>query len=129
MWLCRDQHADTPTYVAIKILMARETGINKVDFASGYLYRKVDSALGAQYTVPLLNQFESESSNGTHICLVYPVLGCTVNHARFIFDKAANAAGILRGICQQVVEAVAALHTNGICHAGKHSSRYFHKLH
>lgn len=63
-------------------------------------------------------RFISESPNGTHLCLVFPVLGPTVNQAALIFEEEQNGSSILRTISRSIVEALAILHRRGICHAG-----------
>ncbi|EFY87348.1 hypothetical protein J3459_015842 [Metarhizium acridum] len=62
-------------------------------------------------------QFNSESPNGTNLCLVYPVLGPTVDQAALIFEEEQNISSILRTISRSIVEALAILHRRGICHA------------
>lgn len=62
-----------------------------------------------------LDCFWIDGPNGTHLCLVYPVLGPPVSCLlrRFKYPDTT-----LRKIALQVVRGVAALHDLGICHGG-----------
>lgn len=124
VWLCRDQHADSPSYVAIKILIA---GKSETDSCGELLLAarltkekedidKVDK-VSQHFCLPL-KHFMSQSPNGTHLCLVYPILGPSVQEAASIFDGEVNDIGILQEISRQTVTALATLHSCGICHGG-----------
>jgi hypothetical protein len=81
IWLCRDQHADTPSYVAVKILIASEAekdSCGEVLLAAnltreGEAVEKVDKVPVGQHLCLPLKQFVSQSPNGTHIGLVYHI--------------------------------------------------------
>ncbi|OAA63476.1 Protein kinase-like domain protein [Niveomyces insectorum RCEF 264] len=107
--------ADVPTYVAIRILVASETDKNR-GFESKY-GKDVDNSPGWEHLCFPLRRFETSSPNGTHVCLVYPVLGPTVDNAERIFQDEEKSSDILRHISQQTVQALATLHTSRICHA------------
>jgi serine/threonine-protein kinase SRPK3 len=79
---------------------------------------QVDKTLVGQHLCRPLKQFLSQSPNGTHICLVYPVLGPTVRDVASIFDGQSNAIETLQDISRQSVSGLAALHSCGICHGG-----------
>jgi serine/threonine-protein kinase SRPK3 len=126
VWLCQDQHANTPSYVAVKILIASEAtkgNCGEVFLAAnltreGQGVQQVDKTLVRQHLCRPLKQFLSQSPNGTHICLVYPVLGPTVRDVASIFDGQLNAIETLQDISRQSVSGLAALHSRGICHGG-----------
>ncbi|KAF6826226.1 protein kinase domain-containing protein [Colletotrichum plurivorum] len=88
VWLCKDQHAKVSIYVSIKILVADDGEDGK--------------------------HFVSDSGNGRHLCLVYPVLGPTVD----LTIKLDREQGKHRfqDVAQQVVGALALLHGRKICH-------------
>lgn len=118
VWLCRDQNADTPAYVAIKILAASETGKDREGIIPSQLNGDAaKNTPGWQFICQPLKRFESQSPNGTHTCLVYPVLGTTVENAGLIFGEKEHTDSLLREVSRQTVEALAAIHTRGICHA------------
>ena len=126
VWLCRDQHADTPSYVAVKILIASEAekdSCGEVLLAAKLTkeiegVQKADKVPVGQHLCLPLQQFVSQSPNGTHICLVYPVLGPVVRDAADLFGGQVNAIEILQEISRQAVSGLAALHSRSICHGG-----------
>lgn len=120
VWLCQDQHSDTPSYVAIKIIVANETGKDSRELllAAQMNQEGIDQIPARRNLCLPLKQFTSQSPNGTHTCLVYPVLGPMVRHARDIFEEEDNTVEMLQNVSRQVVEALAFLHSCGICHAG-----------
>lgn len=127
VWLCQDQHADILSYVAIKILIASETERDScVDLLlADKLMREREGVADTVDKVPVgqllclpLKHFMVQSPSGTHICLVYPVLGPVVRDAADIFDEEVNAIEILQEISRQTVMALAVLHSHGICHGG-----------
>lgn len=117
VWLCRDQHADVPAYVAVKILVASETTTECRELITTSMKMKgLDNLPGGQHLCFPLAQFESQSPNGTHICLVYPVFGPASGDARRIFEGQENATEALRKLSRQAAEALGELHSRGICH-------------
>ncbi|KPM37032.1 hypothetical protein AK830_g9514 [Neonectria ditissima] len=118
VWLCRDQRVDTPAYVAVKILVASETESDSRELLlTGNLRKEgMDKNLAGKHLCLPLKQFSSKSPSGTHICLVYPVLGPPVRDAVKVFYGEENEIEILQSVSRQVVEGLAALHSLGICH-------------
>ncbi|KAL8987509.1 MAG: hypothetical protein Q9169_008692 [Polycauliona sp. 2 TL-2023] len=78
-------------------------------------------SVGKQHLVMLLDKFEIQGPNGTHDCLVLPLLGPSV------WQKAESyASGLLhpelaRKVARQVSEALAYLHSIGIGHGGSYT--------
>lgn len=104
VWLCRDVHA--AKYVAIKVMTADIDPQGLIDFAIPE----------SQYIAAPKDCFTVQGPNGTHYCLVLPLLGPQV----FQIWPQLNAVGSsLRKISRQVVEAMKFLHQNGICHGGE----------
>ncbi|KAL1871994.1 hypothetical protein VTK73DRAFT_1783 [Phialemonium thermophilum] len=62
-----------------------------------------------------IDDFIVHGPNGRHICLVYPVLGPSVDSVIKIFHHAPEKT--LRELSRQIVESLIALHDHGICHA------------
>ncbi|PNY23764.1 Uncharacterized protein TCAP_06303 [Tolypocladium capitatum] len=118
VWLCRDQHVDAPSYVAVKILVASEAERDSRELlVTAKLKREgMDKIPAGQRLCLPLKQFASQSPNGTHICLVYPVLGPVVRDAANIFDDEEGAIEKLQEVSRQAIVALAALHDRGICH-------------
>ncbi|KAG8411412.1 hypothetical protein J3458_015472 [Metarhizium acridum] len=116
VWLCRDQSKDRPVYVAVKIFQA---GLTETECRELLMFRLRDKGIDGpgHYLCLPKEQFNSESPNGTHLCLVYPVVGPTVDQAALIFEEEQNISSILRTISRSIVEALAILHRRGICHA------------
>lgn len=84
-WLCRDQHAEIPRYVDVHILTADESGAEEIATAKKIRDMcKDEPDLHRRLRLPP-RDFTSHSANGTHICLVYPVLGPQVEQAADIF--------------------------------------------
>ncbi|KFG83189.1 putative protein kinase [Metarhizium anisopliae] len=117
VWLCRDQSKDRPVYVAVKIFHA---GFAETECRELLMFKVKDEGIDHQEHHLCLpkERFISESPNGTHLCLVFPVLGPTVDQAASIFEEEQNSSSILRTISRSIVEALAILHRRGICHAG-----------
>ena len=121
VWLCSDVMSDMPRYVAVKIIMAEastkdcpELRLNKL-IELGF----DRDSLAEHFCLPL-DKFEIDGPNGLHYLLVYPVLGPSVSKLLNV-DKFGDPGKILRKICLHATEAMAALHSHGICHGGTYS--------
>ena len=128
VWLCRDTEIEDG-YVAVKVLMAREDAQCRELVVTDKL--KEGEVTSERVCLPL-RRFDLHGPNGRHICLVYPVLGPTVEHlakrGRDNDDDAEEegedddeqaSGATLREVSKQVVQALAALHERGICHGGE----------
>lgn len=112
-----------PNTLAVKVLMAKEIDnpCAELDMAKllGEVLSKADAA---QQRICLpLDQFQLQGPNGTHICIVYPVLGPPVNLYMKIFGEELKGADCARGVrrlLRKVVEALSILHKHNICHGG-----------
>lgn len=116
VWLCRDRNSSFPKYIALKVLMARastrdcrELRVNKLKEMS------IDQKAGGKHICVPLDSFWIDGPNGSHLCLVYPVLGPPVDSISKEFEDPAKA---LRKIASQAVLAMDLLHNHGICHGG-----------
>lgn len=125
VWLCVDQAAHPPTHVAIKIMREKTPEPHDGDELVKLALNKADERNRAffdarRYFCLAQREFTTQSSNGFHKCLVYPVLGPAVWMARNIFrDK----VELIRSIAKEVAEALTALHGLGIRHGGKFNER------
>lgn len=102
VWLVRS----AATFYALKILRAdvgQDTELEILQYIKGHA--------GHPNVLVLSESFQLEGPNGTHRCLVLPVLGPKV--------KDITLTGSLRhDICLQIAEALDFLHQIGICHGG-----------
>lgn len=124
VWLCKDQHAEAPTYVAIKILVADEGmafynfDLQLSAYLRGYALGEGD-ALGENLAAAQLRfprgHFDSNGPNGRHLSLVYPVLGPEVTWATKLFG---SKEGMVQQVARHAVEALLLLHRRGTCHGG-----------
>ncbi|KAL0929552.1 serine/threonine-protein kinase SRPK3 [Colletotrichum truncatum] len=118
VWLCRDENADTPTYVAIKILVASEVEHEnaEIKLAAALKKKGLDKIAAGQHLCLPQEHFISQSPNGQHICLVFPVLGPTVHDVTELFGPGESLPRTVQEISRHVVEALGVLHENGVCH-------------
>ncbi|KAK0704619.1 kinase-like domain-containing protein [Lasiosphaeris hirsuta] len=116
VWLCHDIQQETGQYFAVKILMA-DNSIE--DCPELRVYRLLDRGLGkseaaANLCLPVA-RFDIKGPNGRHFAIVYPVLGPQVSSLRCMLGKD-DPGRELRQVCFQAVQAMATLHSYGICH-------------
>lgn len=117
VWLCRDLDIETPTYVALKILMAEVSTTGCPELVQGGLLKVYQTEDGAGAICLFLDHFKLEGPNGTHFCFVYPVLGPKVSQGQL--RSSGDPDKTLREICRVTVQAMAFLHSKGICHGGE----------
>lgn len=113
VWLCRD--AVGARYIALKVLASELKSDDLPDLTLADLDQ---SHPGAKYITSLLDQFSLEGPNGSHYCLVLPILGpCVSPNLWERLDKDAGSA--LRRFAFQSTQALNFLHQNQICHGGE----------
>lgn len=117
VWLARDLHAGTPTYVALKILMAGASKVDCPELIQGKLLKDHQIEEGAGAICLFLDHFKLEGPNGTHFCFIYPVLGPKVSQGQL--RSSGDPDKTLRQICRVTVQAMAFIHSKGICHGGE----------
>lgn len=117
VWLCRDLSIEYPTYVAVKILMAESSNDNCRELrVTRFGMLDLEKDPGGQYICLPLDSFKIDGANGTHVCLVYPVLG---PEACLLLQPHDDSGKHLRNLAFQAVQAMSALHSHGICHGGE----------
>ncbi|KAL9578020.1 MAG: hypothetical protein Q9212_005993 [Teloschistes hypoglaucus] len=125
VWLARDKVECR--YVALKICAVSELPTNNEIDILQLLAADNSQHPGKQHVVSLLDHFSHEGPNGTHDCLVFPVLGPNFrdkNHAlqgRFPADFA-------RKICYQMGEGLAYLHSSGVVHGDISNANILFKM-
>jgi len=77
--------------------------------------------LSSHYVVQLLDSFTHEGPNGVHQCLVFELLGPSVNQVLSDYHSGRDKLDpetILR-MSTQLLKAVKFIHSAGMCHGGK----------
>lgn len=89
-----------------------------------YLNRNSAGDLSASYIIQLLDSFKHEGPNGVHQCLVFELLGPSVEHVIDDYSETDDQLEpeIILRISRQLMVAVRFLHNSGMCHGGKLSS-------
>lgn len=115
MWLCRDDKAKT--CAALKVMISHVASEDKVfELKVAQLDR---STPRWEYLAMPLDHFAVAGPNGTHHCLVLPVLGPRVSPDLMSYmAEGIDAAPILRRMARQATQALGFLHKHGICHGG-----------
>ena len=103
-------------YVALKIIIADESSD---DCAELRLVQHKDLDFdepGGEYIALPLDHFYIMGPNGSHLCLVLPVLGPRIP---VIWHTLPEPSKTARSIALQVTRGLQFLHRNGICHGGQ----------
>ncbi|KAI9841135.1 MAG: hypothetical protein M1837_000979 [Sclerophora amabilis] len=113
VWLARDSVANR--YVALKIMKARESEnqLSRHLKSLANLQGPEANHPGKQYIAMSLDHFHIEGPNGSHLCLVLPVLGPRITNRR-ILEKSSGQAK--RKMARQAAEGLEFLHANGVGH-------------
>lgn len=107
-------------YVAIKVCKSEQR--HEEGGEASILRRLADGPAthaGKTRVVELLDQFESESPNGLHRCLVTEPLGPWLKSVLFLPGLSPEAAW---EVARQLVEATAYMHAAGVAHGGAYVS-------
>lgn len=124
VWLGRDTQLGR--YVALKILTADWESsrqlhpYNELEFLEYLGQRKSSSSdhVGSQFIASdLLRHFWVEGPNGSHRVLVLPVYGPSISHMSRWMTRIRKR--VVQRIALQATQAVAYLHSGGICHGSK----------
>ncbi|GAW11387.1 hypothetical protein ANO14919_007310 [Xylariales sp. No.14919] len=116
VWLCYDTlHGK---WRAIKVMTANHSkkGREKKIYTHLQQQASLERLTEAHLVVPL-EEFWIEGPNGSHLCLVLPVLGASIDKWRLGLDPHdTKTVTDMKKFCFQVTEAVRFLHKSGICH-------------
>ena len=127
VWLCRDLSLSVPTYVAAKIIVAEASTADCPELKVTQLEKLAPgrAASSRLFGIPL-DHFNILGPNGTHFAFISPVLGPRVSKlfhiATDMNDR--DLGTTLRKIWLQATEAMALLHSIGICHGGMYLLAY-----
>ena len=114
VWLARDNQEER--YVALKILCA-DADDNCDLRILDYLQSKASSHPGQKHIGFLDDSFRIQGPNGSHLCLVSGALGPSLSE--LIQSEKQLRGSVARKVAKQFTQAVAYLHSEGICHGGK----------
>ena len=123
VWLCRDVSLDVPTYTAAKTIMAEGSTADCPESRVTTKLEELASGRAASlglFCLPL-DRFETTGPNGTHYVFIYPVLGPRVSRLLHLVNNSPDVRGLgaaLRKVSRHTTEAMALLHSIGICHGG-----------
>lgn len=118
VWLAKDNVNDC--YVALKIVRSAshytETALDEIK-----LLKRINTANpchpGAAHIVSLLDQFEHQGPNGTHICMIFEVLGENLLSLIKKYDYRGIPIPLVKQITKQVLLGLDYLHRDcGIIH-------------
>lgn len=111
VWLTRCSRDDH--YYALKVLTADLPESQGKDLT--ILQGLKNDGFEHLHVVNLYESFDVSGPNGTHMCLVLPALGPSLDG---VYGKEILAPEMRYQICKQVTTGLAALHERGICHGG-----------
>ncbi len=116
VWLCLDKKLNK--WRAVKIMASKHSSKGKEQKVIQHLGKKtpIQKLLKNHIAIPI-DEFWIQGPNGSHRCLVMPLLGCDVMSWRSRIDWREEESGIqLRQVCRQVTTALGFLHKHGVCH-------------
>lgn len=108
-------------YLALKILSAECYSTDHPIFEREILRHLRDGntgLFGHSYICHLLDDFEHQGPNGTHICLVFPLMGETLRSFGAWFKDSLVPYSTMRRFTIQVVLALDYAHDQGVIHTG-----------
>ncbi|KAJ5618695.1 hypothetical protein N7528_006806 [Penicillium herquei] len=122
VWLCRD--TQETGYVAVKVMVGDADPKTLSDLTLTNFDKSIP---GAENIAIPINSFSIDGPNGSHQCIVLPVLGPCVSPNLWL-QLGEDAGPILRNMAYQAVLAMKWLHTNGFCHGDFRPSNILVKL-
>ncbi|KAI0019845.1 kinase-like domain-containing protein [Xylariomycetidae sp. FL0641] len=127
VWLCMDRRKQS--WCAVKILAADCSAEQCPDLRTRKIFttRGVSAKQAEEYGVILpKNDFWIRGPNGRHLCFVLPVLGMTLTDWRSFHHETDHE--LIKEVCYQIVESMAFIHSNGICHGDFRPSNILMKV-
>lgn len=75
---------------------------------------------GRNHVLQLLNHFRHEGVDGTHVCLVFPVLGHHLGLQAAKFEQSRIPVAVMKEVARQLLQGLDYLHQEcGIIHTGR----------
>ena len=125
VWLARDNHQDK--LVSLKVLTSQASLQRKELLILRHLDEHIQSDLGRNSIVIVLDHFTFEGPNGAHLCHVSqvggPSLSAISNSPGKIVGTHRLCASLARKVARQLVNAIGLLHDGGVVHGGMASFR------
>ncbi|SPO01044.1 related to serine/threonine protein kinase [Cephalotrichum gorgonifer] len=124
VWLVQDAHREKGhehEYLALKILSAECYFTDHPVFEREILRHLRDgntTLAGYPYICHLLDDFEHKGPNGTHVCLVFPLIGETLRSFGAWFKDSLVPYLTMRRFTIQLVLALDYAHDQGVIHTG-----------
>ena len=116
-------------WVSIKIMTASATVKSQELALFRSLTKLCDGNLSSRYIVQLLDEFLHQGPNGTHQCLVFELLGPTVDMIISDCDpfdpEDIPEAEVILKISEQLLNAVAFIHEAGYSHGGRSYPHFY----
>ncbi|KAL2144894.1 hypothetical protein VTI28DRAFT_8355 [Corynascus sepedonium] len=122
VWLARDltkPDEDEHRFVALKILSAESYSGDKPVFEREiltHLRNGNQDLMGYDYICHLLDDFEHEGPNGTHVCLVFELMGETLRSFGAWFRESRIPYAVMRRFTVQLVLAIDFAHDHNVIH-------------
>ncbi|KAI1747584.1 kinase-like domain-containing protein [Xylaria castorea] len=128
VWLCRDHHLEK--WRAVKVMTAEHSS-NSAE-AKMFEFLKQNSSLeelDKNHIATPLESFWIEGPNGRHLCLVMQIYGYRVSDWRLDLDNIEpSTRKDSAELCGQITQALAFLHSKGVCHGDFRPSNILMKL-
>ncbi|KAL2397852.1 hypothetical protein ABEF93_005655 [Exophiala dermatitidis] len=112
VWLALDQSAQR--HVALKIVKADQSQTNNELEILQHLSRSSLSHPGRKYVIELLDHFQHNGPNGTHLCLVLPVM--LSDGSEMTVRGQPRDAGYIKKLSARLILGLDFLHTSNVIH-------------
>ncbi|KKF97143.1 Serine/threonine-protein kinase SRPK [Ceratocystis platani] len=126
VWLVRDAQQEKgheDEYLALKVLSA-ECYFTDHDIFEREILRHLRDGntklVGHSYICHLLDDFEHQGPNGTHVCLVFPLMGETLESFGAWFKNSLVPYSVMRRFTIQIVLALDYAHELGVIHTASY---------
>lgn len=127
MVITKYRDSDTRNFFALKILSAESYGTEKDIFEREILrhLRDGDSKqLGYNQICHLVEDFEHQGPNGTHVCFVFNLIGETLRSFGAWFPESRIPNQVMRRFTIQLLLALDFAHDHNVIHTGRLSSGF-----
>ncbi|KAF4509999.1 hypothetical protein G6O67_001928 [Ophiocordyceps sinensis] len=134
VWLARDLRASAGNareFVALKVLTAESYGSGRDIFERDilkHLRAQDHDQLGYSHVCHLVDDFEHEGPNGTHVCLVFELIGETLRSFGAWFPDSMIPNEVMRRFTIQLLLALDFAHDHNVIHTDIQPSNIFVKM-
>lgn len=108
-------------WVSLKIKTADSSLESREHDCMQVLQKHCEGNLSSKYIVQLLDFFLHHGANGVHQCLVFELLGPTVNKVLMDYSESEERleTGVIMRMSRQLLEGIDFIHSAGIGHGGR----------